>query len=212
MDEPLACTDTVTVALVEAVPVRVCVARVWIRTPRMVRSSFAVIGRMMGGALLGRPPCASFREVVSLHARLAAGVVAYGGSMKVLGLGLAALLLATTVGAQTVINPRRLEFTASADHSVVLSDGAAKVTRYEVRWYAEGASAPMQTTDLGKPLPQGGLISLDLAAVFAGIPIGTGYTAKVVAMGPTGEGVSAPSNPFDVVGPPATPANVVIKR
>lgn len=116
-------------------------------------------------------------------------------------------------GAQTVINPRIVEFTASVDHDATLSDGNATVTRYEVRWFMQGASTPFQTTDIGKPAkPASGPISVDLNALFAGVPIGVGYTVRVAAIGPTGEGESAASNPFEHASPPQPATSVTVVR
>ena len=133
--------------------------------------------------------------------------------MKSFIFGLAVLLLCSAVEAQTVINPRRLVFTASPDHATVLSDGSPSVAAYEVRWFAAGAVAPLSSATLGKPAPNAsGVITVDLSMLIAGIPIGVGYTAKVVAVGQAGEGISAPSNPFDVASPPRPATNVALSR
>jgi len=121
-----------------------------------------------------------------------------------------------SASAQLVVNPTHVEFTVSADHAVTLPDGSAAVTRYEIRFYATGATQPQQASDLGKPTPDAtGKASVDIASVIIAFPVSpsTQYTAKVAAIGIAGEGVSAAaSNPFARVAPPAAPANVTLVR
>lgn len=129
---------------------------------------------------------------------------------------LASLLLlgvvSTPATAQTVINPRKVEFIASADHNTSVA-GQPAVASYELRWFASGASAPLSSASLGKPTPDGTQkIVVDITTLIVGIPIGDGYTARVAAIGPAGEGVSAPSNPFSVANPPRAATNVVLSR
>lgn len=114
--------------------------------------------------------------------------------------------------AEAVVNPTAVEFVASTDHDTVLSEGEPAVTRYELRWYATGTSAPFQVTDLGKPTkPPTGPIHVDLGAVFGAVPLGLGYTVRVVAIGPGGtSGDSNTSNLFDRVGPPRAPSGVTV--
>lgn len=116
--------------------------------------------------------------------------------------------------AQTqVLNPRVLEYDVSADHAGTLPTGEPAVARYEARWYAAGATAPLTVTDLAKPAPTTGTrVRLDLTSVIGSIPIGTGYTVRVVAIGPSGEGVSEASNPFARVSPPLPATNVTLAR
>jgi|PlaIllAssembly_1097288.scaffolds.fasta_scaffold185241_2 opacity protein-like surface antigen len=135
--------------------------------------------------------------------------------MKKLLFALALLLCAAAAHAQTVVNPRTVEFTVSPDHAVVLGDGQPAVTKYDIRFYATGASAPFSEATLGKPTPDGtGKVALPLANIpqFVAIPVGTAYVARVVAVGPLGEGVSEPSNPFDIQVSPRAPAGVTIKK
>jgi lysozyme family protein len=103
---------------------------------------------------------------------------------------LAALVLWPAVaGAQPVKNPRIVEFDTSADHAVI-EFGVPVVARYELRLYAPGASAPITVSDLGKPAA--GRVSFDRASVFALVPAVGDYEARVVAIGPGGEGPSEP--------------------
>lgn len=119
------------------------------------------------------------------------------------------VLVAVAASAQTVINPTRVEFTPSADHSVVF-EGQPIVTGYQLQFFASGATDPTTTVDLGKPAPVDGKISLPVD--FAAVPIGQVYTAKVAAYGPGGAAASEPSNPFGRLGPPAAPTAVTLAR
>ncbi len=132
--------------------------------------------------------------------------------MRYLSIAAALLLWTSAASAQTVINPTRLEFAPSPDHSVLLSDGSQKVAGYEARFYLPGAPSPFQAVPLGKPAPVGGLVSVSITAVIQALPFGQGYTCRVVAVGPTGEGVSGVSNPFEYAGAPGAPANVTVAR
>ena len=69
------------------------------------------------------------------------------------GLALGILLAVTPLAAQTTTNPRSIEFTASPDHNETLPDGRAAVSRYDLRFFNQGASQPFQTNSLGKPAP-----------------------------------------------------------
>jgi hypothetical protein len=121
------------------------------------------------------------------------------------------LWMATSASAQSVVlNPTKVIFTASADHNTVVG-GVALVERYELRHYLVGATSPVQTQDLGKPTLDNGKCTGNVAS----LPLSTTaqYAAKVVAIGPTGEGVSAFStNTYFFVGPPATPASVSLSK
>jgi hypothetical protein len=124
-------------------------------------------------------------------------------------------LLAPVAGAQTaVVNPVTVEFTPSADHAVLALDGSPMVTKYEMRIFVETPLGPTPsfTTDIGKPTPVAGKITITNAVWFSGLTPNTRYVAKVAAVGPTGEGVSDPSNPFGNVGNPAKPTAVVVKK
>jgi hypothetical protein len=124
-------------------------------------------------------------------------------------------LLAPVAGAQTaVVNPVTVEFTPSADHAVIALDGQPMVARYEMRIFVETPLGPTPsfTQDIGKPTPVAGKITITNAVWFSGLTPNTRYVAKVVAVGPTGEGVSELSNPFGLVGAPTAPTLVVVRR
>jgi len=125
---------------------------------------------------------------------------------------LVALLTATIgaaeVGAQ-VINPTRVEFMVSADHNVTVL-GQAAVTRYDLRVFLPGATAPVTTADLAKPTAvDGATVSVDRQAVFVALPLGE-YVARVAAIGPGGEGVSDATAPFGRLSGPRAPSTVVV--
>jgi len=124
-----------------------------------------------------------------------------------LGLGLAA-----SANAQVATNPTTVEFTPSVDHNRLGLDGVTPiVTRYDLRIFLEGATAPFQTHDLGKPTPVNSLISVTNPSWFISLAMNVRHVARVAAVGPTGEGVSAPSNPFGVVGAPIAGGVPVVK-
>ena len=109
----------------------------------------------------------------------------------------------------TVLNPTTVEFSASADHDTL-------VDTYELQLFAMAAdgsvaAAPESTTSLGKPPldNQGKVIAKP--ALLLGIPIGRKFVARVAAQGPTGAGVSVPSNPFERRGTPASPGPPTIR-
>jgi len=108
------------------------------------------------------------------------------------------LLSASQGLAQTVLNPRIVEFVPSADHAALTSDNQPMVTRYDLGFYLVGATAPFQVIDLGKPTPgAGGTISIDFSTRVSAWPLANGdYLARVTAVGPTGTGVSEASNAF----------------
>jgi hypothetical protein len=128
----------------------------------------------------------------------------------------AVVLTSTDLSAQTpvVINPTIIEWDPSPDHGVTLSDGTAILTKYEVRIYMRGATAPFQVHDAGKPAPgTGGKISVTNPGWLTLSAMNTEGFARVAAIGPAGEGVSDPSNPFARVSAPgAVPAPVVRRQ
>lgn len=132
--------------------------------------------------------------------------------MKKIFLVIALILLASSVNAQTVVNPKTIEFVPSSDHDILALDGSNMVTRYELTIFIEGNSTAISTTDIGKPLPVAGMISITNPIWFAGLTPNTKYIAKVSAIGPTGSGISDPSNPFGNVGPPTKPGAPVVKK
>jgi hypothetical protein len=113
------------------------------------------------------------------------------------------LASAATVPAQVLSDPRIAEFDPSPDHWAVVDGGQPAVLRYELDLYVVGASAPFGTLDMGKPAPQGdGKIRYDFAAQIAALSLpGGNYEARVSAVGPQGEALSAPSNPFTFTSP-----------
>ena len=113
------------------------------------------------------------------------------------------MLWASVAAAQApVLNPRFLEFNASTDHSTNAPTGVPLVTRYNLEFYNIGAPSPFQTNPLGKPTPNAsGVIRIDLSTTFAGLPTGTTYESRVVAVGPGGAGRSNPSNQFAFTNP-----------
>ncbi len=123
-------------------------------------------------------------------------------------------LVPAGLDAQTVINPRFADFTASPDHAATKLDGTSVVTRYELVATAVNATgALVWTQDLGKPTPNAGTITVALPAALTITPE-TLYTATVRAIGPDGSSPpSAPSNPFGVAGTrvPAAASNVRLR-
>jgi hypothetical protein len=127
-------------------------------------------------------------------------------------IGLLALvlgLLAAAAFAQSVPNPRLINFTASPDHQ--------SITVYEVGWFLSGATSPVGTTDLGKPAPDTvPTCSSPVPCVEASINVMplpfAEYTAKVRARaGTLYSEWSLPSNPFVRV--PGSPGGVpVVKK
>jgi hypothetical protein len=112
-----------------------------------------------------------------------------------------------------VLNPTTVIFDPSTDHEALEVDGVTPVvTRYELRMALESTpTVPISTTDLGKPLPVAGKITVTNPVWFAGLTPRTRYIAKVAAIGSAGAGVSAPSNPFGMAGPPAAVPPPVIR-
>lgn len=107
-------------------------------------------------------------------------------------------LAALPASAQTVVNPKTVEFDPSADHFALTADNQPLVQRYQLQIFAVGAAQPTSTADLGKPAPgTDGKIHVDFSVLLAGWPLGDGsYLARVAAIGPTGSGTSDPSNTF----------------
>lgn len=125
------------------------------------------------------------------------------------------LMVAGAAHAQTVaINPTTVQFTPSADHDALEADGTTPVvTRYELRMYLESDPATaITTTDLGKPAPVAGTISVVNPVWFAGLTPRTRYVATVSAVGAGGTSASGVSNPFARVSlPAAIPAPPLIR-
>jgi hypothetical protein len=100
--------------------------------------------------------------------------------------------------AQSVLDPRIVEFEPSPDHNARTSDGQAVVTRYDLEFYVLNAQTPLLTVSLGKPSPDNdGIIRANFESLLASIPAaGVLYVARVAAVGPGGRGTSDPSNQF----------------
>jgi len=111
-----------------------------------------------------------------------------------------------------VINPTGLTFTASPDQGKALPDGTKAVTSYAVR--IEVVNAPgitVASADVGLPTPDASNTIQVTVPAFATLGFGQ-YLVHVAAIGPGGEGVSAPSDPFDVVTKPAAAGKPTVKR
>jgi hypothetical protein len=122
--------------------------------------------------------------------------------MKRLVLVAVLVLMAGAAQAQTVLNPRSVEFDPSFDHAVV--------TSYVIGYFLPGATEPVQTADLGKPEadPATGKCTVQINTQPLGFA--TGYVARVraVAGDVIGEW-SDLSNPFNRV--PGKPGGPVVK-
>ena len=111
---------------------------------------------------------------------------------------LAGIFLASPAGAQSIVDARRLEFTPSADHNTVDSNGAVVVTRYSLDVFLAGGQTPVSGADLGKPNPDpDGMIRVDFVALLSS-PLTPGmiYEAVVEAVGPGGSSGGPRSNTF----------------
>ena len=119
-----------------------------------------------------------------------------------LGLALLGTVLvlasATTLQAQVLSDPRIAEFDPSPDHWAVLGSGQPAVLKYELDVYVVGSTTPLGTVDMGKPSPDSdGKIRYDFSAQIVSLVLpGSNYEARVSAVGPEGEALSEPSNPF----------------
>jgi len=122
---------------------------------------------------------------------------AWLGAVTLLGTMLL-LASAATLQAQVLSDPRVAEFDPSPDHWAMLGTGQPAVLKYELDVYLVGSSTPFGTLDMGKPSPDAdGKIRYDFAAQVASWALpGGNYEARVSAVGPEGEALSDPSNPF----------------
>ena len=104
---------------------------------------------------------------------------------------------AAVLSAQTVVDPRFVEFSPSADHSTNASNGTPLVQRYSLTVYVVGSSVAFDTMDLGKPTPSGGVIRVDFLPLLHSVPTpGIVFEARVSAVGPGGSTASSLSNGF----------------
>jgi hypothetical protein len=116
-----------------------------------------------------------------------------------------ALLLAlaafpSVVVAQTTNDPRVVEFEPSPDHTRIVR-GGPMIDRYELRFYAVGSEALLQSIDMGKPSPDAdGWIRYSFAGALTGWAVqNVPYEARVIAIGrygPSPDAVSATSFTF----------------
>ena len=107
------------------------------------------------------------------------------------------LATAAVLSAQTVVDPRYVEFSPSADHNTNASDGTPLVQRYSLSVYVVGSSVAVDTMDLGKPTPSGGVIRVDFLPLLHSVPTpGVVFEARVTAVGPGGSTASSLSNGF----------------
>ena len=120
------------------------------------------------------------------------------------------VVLASTIvlSAQTVVDPQYVEFTASADHDAVASDGTPLVQRYSLSIFAVGSSVAFDTVDLGKPAPSAGVIRVNFIPLLHTQPTpNVVFEARVTAVGPGGSTASSTSNgfSFQATPPPCAP-------
>jgi hypothetical protein len=120
----------------------------------------------------------------------------------IVALTLALTFCAVPAFAQLVVNPTRVEFTASTDHADIVS--------YDLGYFAPGATDPVQVVNLGKPTPDGANLCTSAVNVR---PLGwvQNFIVKVRAVAsPTVMSEwSDASNPFSRM--PGKPGGPVIK-
>ncbi len=115
----------------------------------------------------------------------------------VLGVALCLFLWAASAHAQVAVNPQILDFVVSPDHSAVLPNGLPVVNHYEMQFFLPGSTSPVQIYDIAKPTPdQFGVVVIDILSYFRTYQPGTTYVARIVAIGPLGQGASTFSNQF----------------
>ncbi len=115
----------------------------------------------------------------------------------VLGVALCLFLWAVSAHAQVAVNPQILDFVVSPDHSAVLPNGLPVVNHYEMQVFLPGGTSPVQIYDIAKPTPdQYGLVVIDILSYFRSYQPGVTYVARIVAIGPLGQGASTFSNQF----------------
>jgi hypothetical protein len=115
-----------------------------------------------------------------------------------------ALVLLVVVGttivltAQTVVDPRYVEFNPSVDHNATHTDGTPLVQRYSLSIYQTGSSTAVDTMDLGKPAPDGSnIIRVDFRPLLhVQLTPGQMYEARVMSVGPGGTTPSGLTNDF----------------
>lgn len=107
-------------------------------------------------------------------------------------------IIASPAFAQTPVTATNgFAFSASPDHSATNADGSPMLTRYEIRFVPGTGCAPQPAVNAAKPTPDGtGTITVDPVATFGVLTANCAYTAVVAAIGPGGESLSAPTDPF----------------
>jgi hypothetical protein len=107
------------------------------------------------------------------------------------------------LSAQAVVDPRYVEFNASADHNTQTSTGTPFVSSYSLSLYPQGSSVAFATVSLGKPTPDANnLIRVDFLPLLPSLPTpGLNFEARVAAVGPGGTTASAVSNSFSFTAP-----------
>lgn len=120
-------------------------------------------------------------------------LVSFVSLLSVLAVSVYFGLAVTAQEPTPAINPTTAQFTASPKHDELTVGGTPKLTKYVLEIYDGGTM--VRATDLGKPTPNGGVISVPLAQ--AGLKNNTVYRFHILSQGPGGEERSAtPSNPF----------------
>lgn len=134
-----------------------------------------------------------------------------------------ALLLAAAAGAQTVYNPKVIQFD-SPDHATACP-GTSCVSAYKVEYWLPGVDPatgqPVSTYDLPKTAvaanpaaPPAYQAQLTALTPLPAVPVGTTYVARMVAVGNDATLLSArsvASNPFVYPAAPRSPAAVSLK-
>ena len=116
------------------------------------------------------------------------------------------VVLSTMVlSAQTVVDPRFVEFNPSPDHNAQAPDGTPLLQNYTLFIFPQGSGAVFDTINIGKPTPVNGLITVDFLPLMHVTPApGVVYEARVTSDGPGGSNASALSNTFSWA-PPCSP-------
>jgi hypothetical protein len=110
---------------------------------------------------------------------------------------LALIVLAAPLHAQTPVTASSKVSFTDADATAVAADGVtALISYYEVRFTPTAGCAIVAPLQIGKPSADAtGTITAPVST-FGTLPANCVYTAVLAAVGPGGEGVSAPSSPF----------------
>ena len=115
---------------------------------------------------------------------------------------LALVLVASVVQAQPVINPSKVEVTASPDHNVTAL-GVDLVTSYRLT-FKDGATTIGSPVNAGKPTPNAaGKFDVDIPAAVLAVK-NKSLTVTVDIIGPGGTATEPTSGPFGYLGPPRT--------